>query len=352
MNVHISYKIHRTSDLDNEIHHWIAKVQRRLQVFRSELVHLKGLVEQTSIREGAAHEGVAASLNLRLPSGQMAAHELAETPVAAVKAVFDDLLGQITRHKDLLRKSYRGRHKFASNGRAIAQVPFEQTFAAVPSLTATADDVCLYMNVNLRRVSLFAQHQIVFRENSMQLPAGFLSAEEVVDEVVARALDESIEKPDRMGLEPWLYRLAIRAMDDLGSRLLACESDVHLEGLWRRGDELASDELELQFHQPDESVTTESRIADARTFTPEEIAYSEEMIALIQFALRAASPQDREAFVLHALEGFSTDEIVAITERTPEQVQASIRNARSKVRRAFPANPALEGKPLQATGTN
>ena len=350
MNVHISYKIQRTSDLDNEMHHWIAKVQRRLQVFRPELVHLKGLVEQTSIREGAAHEGAAASLNLRLPSGQMAAQESAETPVAAVKAVFDDLLGQITRHKDLLRKSYRGRH--STNGRAIAQVPFEQTFAAIPSLTATADDVCLYMNVNLRRLSLFAQHQIVFRENSMQLQAGSISAEEVVDEVVARALDESIEKPDRMGLEPWLYRLAIRAMDDLGSRLVEAESDVHLEGMWRRRDELASDELELQFHQPDESMTTESRIADARTFTPEEIAYSEEMIALIQFALRLATPQDREAFVLHALEGFSTDEIVAITDRTPEQVQASIRNARSKVRRAFPGNHALEGKHLQPTGTH
>jgi len=341
MNVHISYKIQRTPDIDKEMQHWIAKVQTRLQVFRPELVHLKGLVENN-----AARVGTAVSLNLRLPSGQMAAQESGPTPVAAVKAVFDDLLSQITRHKGLLRSSYRGRRGQGANGNA-SRVPFEKTLAAIPPLTATADDVRSYVNANFRRLSLFAQRQLVFRESSTQLPPDSISAEEIVDEVVARALDDSIEKPDRMGLEPWMYRLALQAMDDLESHLVETGSEVHLQSVRRRRNELASDEPHLQFHQPDESMTTESSIADVRTPTPEEIAYSDEMIGLIQFALRGSAPQDREAFLLHALEGFSTDEIVAITDRQLEQVQESIRKARGKLRHSFPGS----SRRLQATGT-
>ena len=90
MNVHISYKLQRTPDIDKEMQHWTAKIQKRLQVFRPELVHLKGLVEQNSAREGTT-----VSLNLRLPSGQMAAHESAPNATSALKAAFDDLFNQI-----------------------------------------------------------------------------------------------------------------------------------------------------------------------------------------------------------------------------------------------------------------
>src|SRR5204862_2183276 len=70
MNVHISYRVHRTPDVEKEINHLIEKLRKRLQVFRPELVHLKGNIEQNSPREG-----IIVSFNLRLPSGQMAVQE-------------------------------------------------------------------------------------------------------------------------------------------------------------------------------------------------------------------------------------------------------------------------------------
>ncbi|HEX9255851.1 MAG TPA: hypothetical protein VF938_09905, partial [Candidatus Angelobacter sp.] len=73
-------------------------MRRRLQVFRPELVHLHGILEQNSAREG-----MVISLNLRLPSGQMAAQQSGPTAVAAIKGSFDDLLEQLSRHKDRLR---------------------------------------------------------------------------------------------------------------------------------------------------------------------------------------------------------------------------------------------------------
>ena len=347
MNVHISYRFQRTPDIDKEIQHWTAKVQKRLQVFRPELVHLKGAVEQNSAREG-----VTVSLNLRLPSGQMAAHESAPQAAAAVKAAFDDLLGQISRHKDLLRSSHRWSRRRSGNGRSAPQIPFEQTVASIPPLTATNDDVRSYINANFRRLRLFVERELVFRENSGQMGANVFSWEEVLDEAVASALDDQHEKPDRMALEPWLYRLSIRAMDDFGSRQAQDNADVHHEDQSRRRDERDSDEPQMQFHQPDETMTAESSITGDRAATPEEIAYSEEMVGLVQFALQAATPSDREAFILYAIEGFSIDEISSITDHAPESVRKSIQNAREKLRHSFPVHNSFKDKMLQATGTD
>jgi DNA-directed RNA polymerase specialized sigma24 family protein/ribosome-associated translation inhibitor RaiA len=347
MNVHVSYKLQRTPDIDKEIQHWTAKIQKRLQVFRPELVHLKGSVEQSNPRNGTT-----VSLNLRLPSGQMAVQESSPTPTAAIKVAFGDLLSQIGRHKELLRNSHSWRRRRSAEGRPAPQVPFEQTLASVPPSTATADDIRSYINANLRRLRLFIEREVFFRESSGQLEPDALSWEEVVDEAVARALDESIEKPDRIGLEPWLYRLAIRALDEFEARLAFSGEEVDLQSPRRRRSERASDESRLQFHQPDETFSVESGIADQRTSTPEEIAYSDEMITLVQFALRAASRQDREAFILSAIEGFSVEEIAAITDRKAEEVKEAIGRASNTLRQSFPINNPFKDKMLQHAATD
>jgi RNA polymerase sigma factor (sigma-70 family) len=344
MNVHISYKLRRTPDIDHEIQHWTEKIQKRLQVFRPDLVHLKGLVEQNAPRAGAV-----VSLNLRLPSGQMAVQESASAATAAIKAAFADLLTQIGRHKELLRNSHRWRGRRAENGRNAAAVPFEDTIASIPPLTATAEDVRSYINANFLRLERFIERELFFRESAMELQPGSLSAHEIVDEVAARALDDQIVKPDRMGLEPWLYRLAIRIMDEFKLRLNEDQADVRLQGFTPRRNESGSDESQLQFHQPDEG--TESSMADDRAATPEEIAYTDEIVRLVQFALRGAGPGDREAFILHALEGFSAEEIAAITDRKLEHVHEAISRARAQLRVAFPSNNPFSRKMAQHTGT-
>jgi len=62
MNVHIGYKVRKTPDIEKEINQQVEKLRKRLQAFRPELIHLKGLIEESSPREG-----VIVSLNLRLP---------------------------------------------------------------------------------------------------------------------------------------------------------------------------------------------------------------------------------------------------------------------------------------------
>ena len=329
MNVHVSYKVQKTPDLEKEINHQIEKLRKRLQVFRPDLVHLKGILEQNSPREGTH-----VSLNLRLPSGQLAAQGKAPSPTAAIKSAFDELIQQLTRHKDLLRASHKWRRqKGTSQDSAEPGVPFEETVAAVLPPTISADDIRSYVDVNLSRLERFVDRELYFRHTAEEPPGDGLSTGEVVDEVIVQALSDGA-RPEKLALEPWLYRLAMQAMDDMSARLNDLESPIHLEDSRRRQNVEASDEAVLQFHQPDEGWTKESSIPDRRLTTPEQATYSDEMVGLVQAALRGADRIDREAFLLYGIEGFSLAEIAVITARNPEAVRESISRARAQVRNA------------------
>ncbi len=97
------------------------------------------------------------------------------------------------------------------------------------------------------------------------------------------------------------------------------------------------DEEMLQFYHPDESPASDDMIADLRSSTPEDEASRQELMTMVERALRGATPHQREAFLLFTLEGFRLAEIAAITERTAEQVHADIKVAREHLRRSLVA---------------
>jgi len=333
MNVHVSYRLPKTPAVEKDIQHHIEKLRKRLHVFRPELVHLKGTVEENSPREGTS-----VSLNLRLPSGQMAVQTSAPTASAAVKSAFEDLLQQVTKHKELLRASHkwhRGRRgNSARPGTQVREVPFEQTLAAVYPPMVSAEDVRSYVNVNLSRLERFVEREIYIRESQEMVAADVLTKDEVIDETIAAALGDGQEKPERLALEPWLYRLALRALDELSRSDESNGHAVHLEESARRPNVRASDEPELQFHQPDESITGATVIADDRVATPEQILASDEIMRLIASSLRDVGAGPREAFILYAIEGFGIEEIAGITGLSAEKVLSSISAARDHLRKA------------------
>ena len=275
-------------------------------------------------------------MNLRLPSGQLAAQAKAPSATAAIKAVFDELMQQIGRHKDLLRSSHKWRRwRGGPQESPEPGVPFEQTLAAVLPPTISADDIGSYVNANLSRLERFVDRELYFRRADEELLGDGLSTPEVVNEVIARALGDH-DRPEKLSLEPWLYHLALQAMNEMTARLQELQSPahLHLEASRRRQNVEASDEPALQFHQPDEGWTRESAIPDRRVSTPEQAAYSDEMIALVQAALRGADRTDRETFLLYGIEGFSLGEIAAITGLHLEAVRESVQRARACVRSA------------------
>jgi len=283
----------------------------------------------------------------------MAVQASAPTAAAAVKGAFEDLLQQVNKHKDVLRASHkwqRGkRGDSARPGAIVHEVPFEQTLAAVFPPTISADDIRSYVNVNLGRLERFVEREIYFREAQDAIPPDTLTKEEVIDETIAAALGNGQEKPERLALEPWLYRLALRALDDLSRPEESNGHAMPLEDSARPRNVKGSDESELQFHQPDESITGATVIPDFRVATPEQILASDEMLRLIASALRDLGSGPREAFILHAIEGFTVDEIVAITGHPPDLVLTFISAARDHLRKAPGLTKEFQGR-LAPTG--
>ena len=325
MNVHISYKIPKTPDLEQEFNSYIEKLGRRLHVFRPELVHLHGVIESTS------REGFTVSLNLRLPSGQMAARESATLAASCVKNAFEDLIEELTKHKDRLRSEHKWIRRRTDRPQPQPQVPFEETLAAVRPQAVTDRDIDSYINANLTRLERFVERELRYRRNAGLSPDA-VTKEEVVDEVVATALGDEHQKPQVLALEPWLYRLALRAIDAIAARNRDSVPTVSLDASARKQNVQGSDESVLQYHQPDEIFTGRDVIADPRVSTPEQIASSDELITQVEAALLGSDRKDRDAFILYAVEGFTPSEIAAISDRSLEDVHASVQRARDRLK--------------------
>src|SRR3974377_279955 len=140
MNVYFSYKISKNSDLIKQIKQQLEKLGKYLQVFRPDLVHVKGIIEDSSAREG-----VIVTMNLRLPSGQMAAQEKSPVASTAARAAFDALTEQLKRHKQVLRSKHKwARHRDADR-RATEIASFESTLAAVYPETAPPRDSAAHL---------------------------------------------------------------------------------------------------------------------------------------------------------------------------------------------------------------
>lgn len=340
MNVHISYKVSKTPDLERLVNHQVDKLGKHLRVFRSQLVHLKGVVEESSARSGFV-----VSLNLRLPSGQMASRDSGSSLKAAVTASFDSIAEQLKKHKAQLRS----RHKWLRRRgpqRGVDVMPFELTVAAIHPEKVSRDDISAYIDVNLPRFERFIERQISYREGQQQLSPGQVSVAEVLDESIASALGEQSDQPERMKLEPWLYRLANQAIDRLSSPD-GSEDNVPLERSHGVQNVQGTDEAVLQFHQPEDRLSEGDVIADAGAANPEDLAARRELITLVETALGGTGPAEREAFILYTIEGFTLEEISDITSHSTEEVRASIRKAREHLQRALPIKDSFKEKLME-----
>jgi RNA polymerase sigma factor (sigma-70 family) len=357
MNVHVSYKAGKTPDVEREFQHQIQKLQRRLQVFKAELVQLNAIAEQENSHRATM------SLNLRLPSGQMAVQRSGENALAAVKSAFADLLSQVTKHKDMLRGQWTRKSLRRTGRERLTQMPVIET-AATPMRTnggkhaeahrvaapkpvpaaktdeAAVADVELWLSANLRKLEEFIDQELRFQVESDRIREDQITREEVLDEVIVSALSQEDGKTQLLSPESWFHRLALQAIrrlihDNADTANISLDAPAGIQNV------TGSDENVLQYHQPDDSLPEESIIRDESVRTPEEIMAGDEMVAQLDIVLREVRSNDREAFVLYTLEGFTVDEISRLAGRPVDQVRQSIHDARTHIKEKLPTQNQL-----------
>ncbi|HYX53814.1 MAG TPA: sigma factor-like helix-turn-helix DNA-binding protein [Candidatus Limnocylindrales bacterium] len=354
MNIHVSYKSGKTPDVEREFQVQIQKLERRLRVFNPDLIHLKAIVDAENA------EGASTSINLRLPSGQLAAQKSGAALVPAVKAAFADIVSQLTRHKELLRGDWARKRRQAGRGEVIEPaVPFEQTFASVPAQEQPMagapqhangggnSELQSWISANIGKLNDFIEQELRFRIANGQIREDHIAPEEVLDEVMVTALSQEDGGTSLLlSSENWFHGLAIQAI----RRLMEDNADlaeVSLEAPRRAQNVSGSDENLLQYHQPDDRLQEENLIRDEMARTPEEIVAGEEMVAQLDIVLHEVNAADREAFILFTLEGFTIEEIARLSDRSPEQVRKSIQHARELVQQRLPEQNQYRRRLLQ-----
>jgi RNA polymerase sigma factor (sigma-70 family) len=358
MNLHFSYKSEtaKTPEVEREINQQVQKLQRRLAVFKPDLIHLHGTISDGSPR------GYAASLNLRLPTGQLNSNDTADTLQSVLKATFSDLVFQVSKHKELLR-SQNGRHTLrgkAIHGTAASlernlteyspqgYVPDPAQFAGN---TKTQTGVRMYIDANLDRLLRFISGEIQMREANDDMREDTVTATEVIDEVVVAALSEE-EKPPHMSVERWLYRLAVQAIRRVSDGNNGTDGDIKLEQPAGKQNVTGSDEDVLQFHQyEDRGNTRGDELADGNARNPESGAMNDEFVAQLYLALQGVEADARQAFILFAIEGFTLEEIAQITDRDPKACKALIDKARDFVADRLPSSNGLKKTILRHSKT-
>lgn len=119
MNIHFSHKnCEHTPDVEQIIERRVQKLNKLLRVYAAELVHLHGLLEFHSPKEGFT-----VSLNLRLPTGQVFAGEGNRHPASGLRAAFDELERQLHKHKELLRHEGQWKRRRPRNFRGGEELP-------------------------------------------------------------------------------------------------------------------------------------------------------------------------------------------------------------------------------------
>lgn len=367
MNLHFSFKADaaKTPDVERDLQLHAQKLGRFLSAYRPDLVHLHGTIDHL------ARAGYAVSLNLRLPTGQLAAQEEGQALQPAIKVAFAELTSQLKRHKQLIRNEHRWRRgrrpergpvaelqetvERAVRGRsapprkpAVSSNHHDSSISAevFESASLFQSDVRQYISGNLDRLQSFVERELRYREDNGELPRGSVSAPEVMDEVVVSALSAE-QAPEGFATERWIYRLALDSIQRLESENGNGVDDLPLEEPVGTPNVQATDDDLLQYRQPGESHNREDFLRTSDSTNPEDEAAQDEMVEQIESALRGAHADERHAFVLYTIEGFTLLEIARVMERNYEHVKQLIQSAREQVIKRLPPSNALKQRLLE-----
>ncbi|MBI4460742.1 MAG: hypothetical protein HY648_11885, partial [Acidobacteria bacterium] len=300
MQVHWSFHhVPRNPRIDKAIQSSTRKMEKLLERFSPDLVHLHGLLEYN-----AAHQGPVCSLNLWLPTGQLHSREESGTELAALKACFDQLIEQVKKHKQVLRRESvwkRRRYKVQQEIREIQAGEIRIT---------DRQRLRDYLDQVLPQLARFVARELRWRETAGLLPPGQAGQEEVVNEVVVRVLDNFQKKV--FDTELPFHHLLREAIQVLNGSSEAASMKFPATAEKTPGSEIASELLAGRIgasHLWQRQPLPESSPAEALPPDP------------VDIVLANLPVLERQVYVLRALEGFEQAETANVLGKPEPEIE-------------------------------
>ncbi len=278
---------------------------------------------------------------LQLPTGTLVTEETGPDWRECIDVVADELVRQIKRHKEQVRKDYLYRRR---------RVRREDQSTAGPYLERDrtenrSEAFFQLLQPLLPQVYAYARRELQLMELEGRISRGRTTAQDVIDEMLTRAWDRYSGRPRKIELETWLIGLVRERLAELADSPETVSFSETVEGVKEEpmtpeGDLDETDYWLERIFQQTEPVTIEDLIPD---FEADEAWYQlsrEEQQQRMQQALCQLPRDQREALLLYAVDGLEEAEISHLQNKDVSDVQCAIEEAKTALTRQLMVQPA------------
>jgi RNA polymerase sigma factor (sigma-70 family) len=267
---------------------------------------------------------------LLLPTGSLAAEASCETDREAIDAVVDKLVGEVRRHKDLIRREHlyhRKQRRRELSQRVQAQLP---PAGHVPDKQAFFEMLTPLMD----RLWNHAHHELVVAELQGRIGREQVVVNDLLDEVLLRAWSRLKRRDEGQPLEVWLTKLLHEVLDE---QIAAVQEAVPLEDSvdvdeFGREMPVASVLNDTPVWEPTLAETLDDILPNREGGEPWEQLAAIDQMKWVLTQLSGLSANQRRAFTLHVLDGWEPDEVALIQGRSIEEVHRDIETVQQMLR--------------------
>jgi DNA-directed RNA polymerase specialized sigma24 family protein len=306
-----------------DLHQMIERLAERvlgpqLSHFAAELLRLHATVDRSR------HHGLyRVRLQMTLSGATLACAEEASRLEWATEHALMEMGRQVERHVAHLRNEDAWRRKERRIGlRRLKNALTEESDAE----RASFSNLVRPLLASLQR---FVQRELSDLQARGELDPGEPSVDEIVDEALARACEQSVTCPRQLNALQWLYQIALgvladevsRRQDEAG-RCISLEGRLPIELREPRDD----DDSLCAYWQPDEVLRLED-VMPAADVTPEEVVSEREIRELLARLLSELPAPWRRAVVLCRLEGLSVGAAARVAGATEQEVEKGLAHA-------------------------
>ncbi len=288
--------------------------------------------DQRELRLTATHKPKRCDLRavLLLPTGSLVAEASSATDREAIDAVVDKLVGEVRRHKDLIRREH------LYNRKQRRQELFRHVEAQLPPARQVLDKKAFFelLSPLMGRLWDHAHHELAIAELQGRIGREQVVVNDLLDEVILRAWSRLEHRDDREPLEVWLTKLLHAVLD---KQIAAVREAVPLEepaDVDESGREMpvAPVPEDAPVWELPMVVTLEDILPNHEAGEPWEQLAAIDQMKWVLTQLSELSADQRRGFTLHVLDGWEPDEVAMIQGRSVDEVRTDIEAVQQMLR--------------------
>jgi DNA-directed RNA polymerase specialized sigma24 family protein/ribosome-associated translation inhibitor RaiA len=304
----------------------IGRLARHLGHFPSDAMHLQ--VALSKLEKKGIYT---VKLTLRLPSNILYAAKSDKNLLRAIDVATKALEREVDALRSELRRDFHWkRPAWRARLNSEKEVIFGDPMETGTGPQTDADMVSDLLAKHEERLLAHARRELRVAELTEEIPHGWITIDDLVDEAARHALSNPEQKPEGLTYEHWFYRLI---STELARVRKECAEDRAARGESplpdRRYGIGADDEegydaahplyLVTNAIDPDEPLP-EERFPDPKCPSPDTVAAGYELIDILHQEVKNWSPIEQGIFELHYLSGFESGDIAMIRGLKKEDV--------------------------------